>query len=71
MWRNDQYTEVQAMSHDDITAPLWKLALVWVGTVLGSVTLQHVVLFATLVYTVMQCYILYRDKIKGKGNDPA
>jgi len=50
--------------HDDASAYAWfKLALAWFGALLGSITLQHIVLFATLVFTVLQIYVLIRDKI--------
>ena len=45
---------------------LGKLGLVWAGFFAGvslKDALQIAVLVATLVYTVIQCYILVRDKI--------
>ncbi|WP_186425100.1 hypothetical protein [Cupriavidus metallidurans] len=56
---------------DNETFWAWvKLALAWLGTVIGtvieSVTLSKAVLFATLVLTCMQGYVLWRDKIKRK-----
>jgi hypothetical protein len=42
---------------------LFKLLLAWMGYVLGSITLQQVVLALTGVYTMLQIYLLVRDKI--------
>lgn len=44
----------------------WALAkalIAWIGAVIGSLTLSKLVLFATLVFTSLQTYILVRDKI--------
>lgn len=50
------------ITHDDITA-LVKLAIAWVGTVAATVTLQSTVMAATLIYTLINIYVLVRDKI--------
>lgn len=52
-------------THSD-GAPL-RLAVAWLGAVLGSVTLQQVVLLLTAVYTAIQIYLLVRDKVLRKG----
>lgn len=50
------------MAHDDKVA--WvKLLGVWAAAVASSITLQHLMMFVTLVYTLLQVYILVRDKI--------
>lgn len=47
-----------------------KAAIMWLGALLGSMTLSKLVLFATLVYTGLQTYVLVRDKIVAKrGSD--
>lgn len=49
-----------------------KVAFAWLGTITGtvidSITLSKSVLFATLVLTCMQAYILWRDKIANRKN---
>lgn len=58
----------------------WQLTLSWVGTVLGhfitQLTLSRLVLLATLIFTVLQIYVLARDKVirhcrrrKHRGHD--
>ena len=52
--------------------PIWlKLIVVWAGTIFGSISLQQVVLAATLLYTLLQCYVLVRDKIVARGQADA
>lgn len=46
-----------------------KIALAWLGTIVGGITLSKLVLFATLVLTCMQGYVLWRDKIRGEKSD--
>lgn len=46
---------------------LWdwgKLAVVWLGTVIGGLTLSKLVLIVTLIYTSMQAYVFWRDKVR-------
>lgn len=43
-----------------------KGAVIWAGAVLGNITLSKLVLFATLVYTGLQIFVLVRDKIVKK-----
>ena len=45
---------------------LAKGAIIWIGAVLGNITLSKLVLFATLVYTGLQIFVLVRDKIVKK-----
>lgn len=40
-----------------------KMALAWLGYVIGSITLQQVVLALTGLYTALQIYLLIRDRI--------
>lgn len=57
--------EDQAMSIADFC----KLVAIWVGTVVGSISLQQVVLGLTAIYTLLQIFVLVRDKlIRGKAN---
>lgn len=47
---------------------LFKTAMAWGGAIYGSVTLSKLVLFATFVYTILQTYVLWRDKLKKGGS---
>ena len=52
------------MTHDNEAAPAFlKVLIAWAGAIWGTVTMQEVVLFLTAVYTVIQIFILVRDKI--------
>lgn len=46
---------------------LIKVLIAWVGAVYGALTLSQLVLFATLVYTVLQIVVLIRKIWKGKA----
>lgn len=48
---------------------LFKVAAAWIAGLLGSITLSKLVLFATLVFTVLQTYVLFRDKIARRPSD--
>lgn len=37
-----------------------KIFIVWAGTTLGSLSLSSLVLAATLIYTLLQIYVLLR-----------
>jgi hypothetical protein len=59
-------------TQSDETAIAWmKMAAASLGTVIGAVTLQWWVQAATLVFVLLQIWILLRDKVvrrgKGKG----
>jgi len=41
----------------------WDLLLIWVGAILGHLTLSSAVLWATLIYTLFKLYILIRDDL--------
>jgi len=56
--------------HDN-NETLWailKVAAAWIAGLIGSITLSKLVLLATLVFTVLQTYVLWRDKIKRGAN---
>ncbi len=42
---------------------VWDLLLIWVGAILGHLTLSSAVLWATLIYTLFKLYILIRDDL--------
>jgi hypothetical protein len=42
---------------------IWDLILIWIGAILGHLTLSAAVLWATLIYTLFKLYILLRDDI--------
>jgi hypothetical protein len=46
-------------SHESI----WDLLIIWVGAILGHLTLSSAVLWATLIYTLFKLYILIRDDL--------
>lgn len=49
--------------NDDTNAAFFKMAVAWAGAAFGSLTLQDYVLWATLIYTLVQIYLLVRDKV--------
>lgn len=60
--------------NDDTSLSSWsKVIAVWAGNVIGSIassiTIQSLVLGLTGIYTVLQIYILWRDKIRRKVSD--
>lgn len=57
-------TETTTTSHDTGVATV-KLVIAWIGTFFGSVTLNHLVLGATLIFTCLQIYVLIRKIRKG------
>ena len=44
----------------------WDLILIWIGAILGHLTLSAAVLWATLIYTLFKLYVLLRDEIFSK-----
>ena len=42
---------------------VWDLLIIWVGAILGHLTLSSAVLWATLIYTLFKLYILIRDDL--------
>lgn len=41
----------------------WDLILIWIGAILGHLTLSAAVLWVTLIYTLFKLYVLLRDEI--------
>jgi hypothetical protein len=48
---------------NDTSAGMSKVAIAWLITLVGSITMQDVALFVAAVYSVLQIYVLVRDKI--------
>lgn len=46
---------------------IWDLIIIWIGAILGHLTLSSAVLWATLIYTLFKLYILLRDEIFNKS----
>lgn len=56
-------TTVSAENHQtDGPAVMGKLIVVWVSTITGLSISEWAAIFA-IVYTILQCYVLIRDKI--------
>ena len=56
------------MSDDhDTNIAMFKVLIAWVGVTLGGITLSSLVLSATLIYTVLQIFVLARKMWKGKA----
>lgn len=52
------------MNDDHSTRMAWfKMAVAWLLTGVGSISLQEWVQIAALVYTLLQIYLLVRDRI--------
>lgn len=51
------------MDDQDTQAALIKVLVAWIGTMFGGIELSGLVLFATLIYTILQIYVLIRDRI--------
>lgn len=59
------------MNNDhDTNVNMTKLLISWVGVVFGSISLQNVVLWATLIYTVLNIYLLLRRMWKERFDPP-
>jgi len=54
------------MEQDTSNASFTDLMIIWVGTILGHVTLSDAVLWATLFFTIFRTYVLLRDEVFGK-----
>ena len=52
------------MNDHDVNAAFFKVAIAWVGVFLGSITLSDLVLFATLIYTIIQIALAVRKWIR-------
>jgi len=51
------------MEQDTNNTSFTDLIVIWVGTILGHLTLSDAVLWATLVFTLFRIYIILRDEI--------
>jgi hypothetical protein len=51
-------------NHDSVTM---KLLIAWIGTLMGGVTLSDIVLFSTLIYTLLQIFVLLHKLWKGRA----
>ena len=52
--------------HNDSAVAVIKMTVAWLLAAWGAITLQKLVLLATLVYTGLQIYVLVRDKVLRK-----
>lgn len=55
---------------DPTLAGMAKILLAWITTLFGLVTLQHLALLAATIYSVLQTYVLWRDKIAIRNRTP-
>jgi hypothetical protein len=46
------------------------ILMVWLGTLIGHITLSDAVLWITLIYTVCRTYVLIRDEFFRKSVEP-
>jgi len=58
------------MNDDNHNITFLDLLIMWVGTVVGHITLSTMVLLATLVYTLIKTYLLIRDNFWRKPDEP-
>ncbi len=59
----DRHMDVETSPAHSPEMAFFKMALAWLGYVVGYITLQQVVLFLTGLYTALQIYLLVRDRI--------
>lgn len=52
--------------NNETNVALLKVLIAWIGTAVGGVSLSGLVLGATLIFTLLQIYILVRMIIKGQ-----
>ena len=45
---------------------IWDLLIIWVGAILGHLTLSSVVLWATLIYTLIRIYLIIKNELLKK-----
>lgn len=50
-----------------VASGMAKVLVAWLGAAWGSLTMQDVVLALTAVYTLLQVYVLVRDRILRRG----
>ena len=41
---------------------IWDLIVIWIGALLGHITLSQAVLWSTLLYTLMKLFVLIRNE---------
>ena len=51
----------------ETNASILKVAVAWIAWALGSITLSQLVLTATLIYTLINLFVLVRDKFWRDG----
>jgi hypothetical protein len=49
-------------SHESI----WDLLIIWVGAILGHLTLSSAVLWTTLIYTLIRIYLIIKNELLKK-----
>ena len=54
------------VEHTNNHESIWDLIVIWIGAILGHLTLSSAVLWATLIYTLFKLYVLLRDEIFSK-----
>jgi hypothetical protein len=45
---------------------IWDLLIIWVGAILGHLTLSSAVLWATLIYTLIRIYLIIKNELLKK-----
>jgi hypothetical protein len=45
---------------------VWDLLIIWVGAILGHLTLSSAVLWATLIYTLIRIYLIIKNELLKK-----
>ena len=45
---------------------IWDLLIIWVGAILGHLTLSSAVLWATLIYTLIRIYLVIKNELLKK-----
>ena len=45
---------------------VWDLFFIWVGAILGHLTLSSAVLWATLIYTLIRIYLIIKNELLKK-----
>jgi len=49
-------------SGDNHNASVFDLLIIWVGTVLSHVTSSEIMVWSTIVFTLLKTYVLIRDE---------
>lgn len=53
------------MNDHDTNAATIKIIIAWIGAVAGGITLSNLVLGATLIFTLLQIFMILRRLYKG------